>query len=127
VAETVLDASALLALLNTEPGAAAVAAVVRGASVSAVNYCEVVGKLAEAGMPQDAIRAALDGLGLRIIPFDAQHAQEAGLLRPTTRSEGLSLGDRACLVLARTMGATAWTADAVWGRVSVGVTVRVIR
>lgn len=125
--EAVLDASALLALLNAEPGAPAVAAVVSGASVSAVNYCEVVGKLAEAGMPPAAIRAALDGLGLRIVPFDTQNAHEAGLLRPATKAEGLSLGDRACLVLARTMGATAWTADAVWGRVSVGVTVKVIR
>ncbi len=127
MAEAVLDASALLALLNAEPGAAAVAAVVRGAWMSAVNHCEVVGKLAEAGMPAPAIRAALDGLELRIVPFDAQQAQEAGLLRPATRSAGLSLGDRACLVLARTMGATAFTADAVWGSVSVGATVEVIR
>ena len=127
MADPVLDASALLALLQAERGAAAVAAVVRGSLVSAVNLCEVVGKLSEAGMPDAAIRAALDSLGLRVIPFDELQAYAAGVLRTATKSEGLSLGDRACLALARSMGAVAWTADTAWSRVSVGVAVNVIR
>ena len=45
----VLDASALLALLLAEPGAARVAALLPDATVSAVNLSEVVAKLAEHG------------------------------------------------------------------------------
>jgi PIN domain nuclease of toxin-antitoxin system len=46
---------------------------------------------------------------------------------PATRGHGLSLGDRACLALARTLGATALTTDRAWRAVDVGVAIEVIR
>ena len=49
MSEVVLDASALLALLNDEPGAGEVEKTVPGAIISAVNLSEVVAKLAERG------------------------------------------------------------------------------
>ncbi len=54
--ETAIDASALLALLNEEPGADVVAQALPGAVISAVNLSEVVAKLSQAGMPEDAVR-----------------------------------------------------------------------
>jgi PIN domain nuclease of toxin-antitoxin system len=65
----------------------------------------VVAKLADAGMPGVDIRRALDPLGLDVRQFDAASAYASGLLRPETRSAGLSLGDRACLALARRLDA----------------------
>ncbi len=127
MADVVLDASALLALLNSESGAESVAAVLPDAVVSAVNLSEVVAKLAEAGMPEKAIRDALLALPLTVVPFDREQAYEAGLLRPSTRGMGLSLGDRGCLSLAKRLGAPALTADKSWERLAVGVKVRVIR
>lgn len=127
MAEVVLDASAVLALLHGEPGAALVAGVVHDALISAVNLGEVVGELAEAGVPEAGIRAAVAGLGVRVVPLDEAQAMDVGLLRVATRPAGLSLGDRACLALARRAGAEAWTADAAWGQLSLGVTVRLIR
>ena len=123
----VLDASALLALLNGEDGAEAVAAVLPEAAVSAVNISEVVAKLAEAGMPRKAIRDALQGLPLDVVPFDQEQAYEAGLLRPSTRGIGLSLGDRACLSLALRLALPALTADRTWQQLAVGAKVRLIR
>ena len=82
----VLDASALLALLNAEPGADVVREAVSDAAISAVNFSEVVAKLAEGGMPGEAIAEALDGLELNVLPFDADQALAAGLLRPVTDS-----------------------------------------
>ena len=41
----VLDASALLALLNEEPGSSAVEALLDGAVISSVTWCEAFGKL----------------------------------------------------------------------------------
>ncbi len=125
--QTVLDATALLALLQEEPGADMVADAIPHAAISAVNLAEVVGKLMDAGMPEEAIRAALTGLGIEVIPFDEDLAYRAGLLRPLTRSAGLSLGDRACLALGHRLGRPVLTADRAWASLKAGLTVRVIR
>lgn len=123
----VLDASALLALLLAEAGSERVAALLPDATVSAVNLSEVVAKLADHGMPAAAIRMSIDGLNLTVRDFDARTAFEAGLLRPSTKTLGLSLGDRACLALARVLGLPAVTTERVWADADVGVVVEVIR
>lgn len=111
-----------------EPGAAVVAQAMReGAVISAVNLAEVVTKLRDKGADEEAIRADLDTLGLTVIPIDEELAVQTGLLRSATRAAGLSLGDRACLALAKRLGIPALTADRAWATLSVGVTVQVIR
>lgn len=127
MSRVVLDASALLALLNQEEGAERVAPFLADAVISTVNLAEVVTRLALAGMPEAAIRETLALLPLEAIPFDVEHGIEVGLLAPTTRPSGLSLGDRACLVLARRLGATAVTADQAWVGIDAGVPVELIR
>ena len=125
--EAVLDASALLALLNAETGAEVVTEALPGAVISAVNLSEVVAKLCGAGIPGKVIHQVIEPLGLEIVPFDAEQAYQAGLLRSATQSAGISLGDRACLSLGKSLNLTILTADKTWTSVSVGVTVRVIR
>ena len=122
----VLDSSAVLALLLAEPGADKVAGVLPDACLSAVNLAEIVGKLSERGMPAADAQRAVEALGVEIVPFDGEQAVAAGELRPATRALGLSLGDRACLALARQRGLAALTADGAWSRVS-GVEVVIIR
>lgn len=60
---------------------------------------------------------------------DAALAHDIGMLVPATRAAGLSLGDRACLALARRLGVTALTAERRWADVAgvAGVEVRLIR
>jgi ribonuclease VapC len=123
----VLDSSALLCLLNDEAGAGLVAAALPAAAISAVNLAEVVAKLRERGLALEEVRAALAGLSLDIRPFAAAQAYEAGDLRPATRALGLSLGDRACLVLAAELGAPALTADREWRKLKLGVEMRMVR
>lgn len=127
MSSVVLDPSALLALLQGEPGAERWEGVVEDAVISAVNLSEVVAKLADAGMLEEDIRAALDPLGLEVVQFDAAQAYRAGLLRPATRPLGLSLGDRACLALAISRGLPVLTADQAWKTLQLGVEVRVMR
>ena len=127
VSSVVLDASAILALLNDEEGAEAVARSLPEASVSAVNLSEVAGKLFDLGMPERDVREAIDALGLEIHPFDREMAFEAGLLRRATSRQGLSLGDRACLALGKMLGRPVLTADRSWRAVRAGVRIRVIR
>ncbi|MDQ7859346.1 MAG: type II toxin-antitoxin system VapC family toxin [Armatimonadota bacterium] len=121
----VLDASALLAILNQEPRARRWEHVLPDAALSAANLSEVVTKLAEVGMSEPEIRDVLD-VGMAVVPFDAALAHAAGLLRPRTRSLGLSLGDRACLALAVQMGLPALTTDRAWDQLGLPVDIRIM-
>jgi ribonuclease VapC len=124
----VLDASALLAMLNQEEGSDQVAELVAsGAMISAVNLAEVAAKLSLLGMPEGLIRESLDPLGLEVVPFDVELAYRTALLIRPTRAAGLSLGDRACLALAAQVGLPAVTADRAWRQLEMEVQVLVIR
>lgn len=124
----VLDASALLALLQNEPGAEVVATRLTQCVMSAVNLSEVVAKLVDHGLPEADLRAALDVLDIDVREFDTEAAYAAGELRRITRDAGLSLGDRACLALAMRLGAAAVTADRAWAKLAGGtLRVEVIR
>jgi ribonuclease VapC len=127
MSEVVLDASALLALLNDEPGGDRVAAAIPGALVCAVNHSEVVAKLADVGMPEASIRAALEALGLEVVPFGAELSFRAGLLRPLTRRHGLSLGDRACLALGLEARLPVLTTEQRWSELGLDLRVEVVR
>ena len=123
----VLDASALLALLNDEPGADRVEELLSESIMSTLNLAEAAGRLAAAGMPGAQIREVLAMLGLKLAPFTEEHALVAGLLHPRVQAWRLSLGDRACIALAQILGVPAVTADRVWGKVDIGVEVILIR
>ena len=111
----VLDASALLALLNREPGHGRVAdALVEGAMMSTVNLSEVVAKLADSGLTEAEICEAIEPLGIDYAAFDEEGALLAGMLRPTSREVGLSLGDRACVALGNLSGLPVLTSDLAW-------------
>jgi len=82
----VLDASALLCLIFSEPGADRVEAVMTGAAVSAVNYAEVVSKLVDRGVPTDEVAADLADLDVEIVPLDRDLAVMAGRLTGRERA-----------------------------------------
>jgi PIN domain nuclease of toxin-antitoxin system len=110
----VLDSSAILAVLNNEPGADAVMAVLDDALVSTVNYAEVVTKLVDRGSSPLQAQAALRAIALTTVDFDTGLARRTGELRSETKGRGLSLGDRACLSLAEREGVPAMTGDRNW-------------
>lgn len=73
------------------------------------------------------VRDILGGLHLSIVPFDDELAYDCAGLRPVTKHLGLSLGDRACLALAKREVLPVLTADRVWSELDIGVEVRLIR
>jgi len=127
MAKIVLDASALLAFVNREPGEEKVTAVLGEAMISAVNLCEVVTKLALRNSSPHRVLTELTEFELEVVGFDRALAEAAGLLAVRTRGQGLSLGDRACLALARREGATVLTADNAWRKVDLGIDIQFIR
>lgn len=123
----VLDASAVLAWLYGEPGAGRVEAVIEASHISTVNLAEVLSKVAERGGRARQARLDLQSYGLRVHDFSPEQADDCAELRPLTRARGLSLGDRACLALSRTLRLPVLTADQAWDSVQVGVTVDLLR
>lgn len=129
----VLDASALLAFLQGEPGAERVAeALARPAAISAVNYAEALGKLAEDGetAAELARRFEAEGLVGGVLEVEAVLPEDApaiAALRRSTRHLGLSLGDRACLALALRLGLPVMTTDRAWQELGLDLEVQAIR
>ena len=115
--KNILDASAVLAVLNGERGEKKVISILAESAISSVNLTEVAAKLLEAGMDEAGARLAVSVLGIgEIVDFTEDLAWEAARLRPLTRQYGLSLGDRACLALAIKLKIPAVTADKEWSK-----------
>ena len=127
MSDVVLDASAILALLNKEPGSEEVLKFIGKAAMSTVNLSEVIAKLADAGIPEEDIREIISHLNLEVIDFNQEQALKSGILRPITKSIGLSFGDRACLALAIFLNQPVLITDRLWGNINVGVEVRILR
>jgi ribonuclease VapC len=121
----VLDSSALLATFFEEPGYQQVDAVLPEAMMSVVNVAETLTRLVRDGRDAEAMAARLATVGISFEPFDRAQVVVAAKLEPSTRHLGLSLGDRACLAIARDLPVL--TADRAWAKLDIGVEVRLIR
>lgn len=123
----VLDASALLAFLLNEPGAEMVSDGLDEAVMSSANLAEVLSKAVERGGDAVVLLSQIARTPLDVVPLSVETALGAAQLRATTRSLGLSLGDRVCLALAQELGCEAWTADKRWLNAKLNIEVRLVR
>ena len=122
----VVDASALLAMLQGEPGSDAVAMLLATAVVSAVNWSEVLQKARSHGVDIAGLEDELVHLGVRFAPFTtAEAAAAAGLWHDIGRQ--LALADRACIATAEVRGLPVVTADRAWASLDLDVKVQIIR
>ena len=123
-----MDASAILAFIQGEPGSEKLTtALLNGAVCGAVNLAEVHGKLVSRGWPADEAWEDARSPIQDVLPFDLSQARLAGGLVAHTRALGLSLGDRACLALALTLKAPVYTTEQAWKKLKLEVPVHVIR
>ena len=124
----VLDASALLAVLNREPGAEKLTPhLLSAATSSTVNLAEVQSKLVSRGIkPDEAWEATISPIREAAV-FTDQQAKIAGSLIARTSAFGLSLGDRACLALGIAFKAPVYTADHSWKNLKLGVRIHLVR
>jgi ribonuclease VapC len=127
MSRSVLDSSAVLALLHHEAGDEIVWRLAPNALLSAVNAAEVQGKLIAEGVSRNDAWDAVLGSVQEIVAFDQDQAEATGSMLASTRSMGLSLGDRACLVLGGALRLPIYTADRTWTKLKVPVDIRFIR
>ena len=129
MSSVVLDASAALALILGEPGGDRVMALLRAqkasVAMSSVNWCETVTRLQRDSPIANAKKLTSILPGVEIVAFSQAQAEAAAEF--ARRSGALSLGDRACLALAQTRKATAWTTDKIWTQVKTVVPIEVLR
>lgn len=121
-----------MALLHDEEGAPVVVeAIASGATISAVNWAEVLSNVAADGDDPREVAGRLSVTGEEAVMWvealTAADCIEVAKLRPITKAQGLSLADRACLVLAERLGIPALTTDREWANAEVGAEVRLIR
>ena len=123
----VLDASAVLALLQEEPGADEVESILDGSVLSSVNLAEVLQKSTQHGIDTEGLEYDLEALGVEIRAFDVVQARATAAVWKAAPRAALSLGDQACLALASGLDGVAVTADRRWASLRLGVDVRVVR
>jgi ribonuclease VapC len=127
----VIDASALLAVARDENGANVVLDLINTEEcvVSSVNLAEVASKLIDLGLPTSELHNAIAQFNVDAIDFSQEQVIVSAEIRPITKAIGLSLGDRACIALAKLMNGCAVTADKAWSDIAepVGVSIIIIR
>ena len=81
-------------------------------TISSVNYAEVLQKAARLGVAAEIVDSVMDGLDITVSPFGRLDARLAASLY--RHRSGLSLADRVCLALARSLSSRAYTTDRLW-------------
>ncbi len=125
--KAVLDSSALIAYLRDEPGASVVKDVLGDALISSVNLTEVLTKMVKQGSTIAFAADTFAALEIPVADFTRDLAEDAAEISAETAAYGLSLGDRACLALARREHLPVMTADRAWREVDIGVEIELIR
>ena len=127
----VLDASSVIALINREKGCEIVEKYLEDSIISTVNFAEVIAVVNQDLYKTEADR--IEGLKLitdtlpQIIDFDINQAIISAEFDSITRKYGLSLGDRACLALAKYKNIPVLTADKTWSKLNLGIKIKLIR
>ena len=124
----ILDASALLALLQEEVGSEVIKPLLKFSVMSAVNVTEVLSVLQSADItPEEGLSLITDIVTI-ILPFDLEQAERVAKLHPLVQSKGLSLADRACVTLGIKLQLPIYTADRVWAGLQLdGADIKLIR
>lgn len=128
MSEIVFDSSAVLAMLQDEPGGDAVPQYLGRATISAVNLQEVAKELMRGGRSATDVRAILGDIDVKVSAHDAEAAHLAAALFEKTRRYGSGLGDRSCMALGLQLALPVLTADRAWKKVEIeGLDIRHLR
>jgi PIN domain nuclease of toxin-antitoxin system len=115
----ILDASALLALIQNEPGTEIIKPLLKISVMSAVNITETLSVLQRVNITPKEGLTLITNIITTIIPFDLELAELAANIHPLTKSKGLSLADRACIALGIKLQIPIYTTDKIWAEITI--------
>lgn len=129
----VLDASAVLAMILEEPGGERVNALLnelefgsdKEVFISSVNCCEILTRMLREKVEISGEQLSAILAGVEMVPFSKTEAEVAAVYSRVNRA--LSLGDRACMALAKCKQAIAWTTERLWSQCQLDVPIELIR
>lgn len=121
--KSVLDASAIIAVIRRETGHEAVLKYLPEGVISAVSISEVLSCARKAGADIKMVQSFLDRLGLGCLPFDGNQAAIASSVLDENSMSELKFADRACMALAIDRSLPVVTGNADWLSVDVGLEV----
>ena len=112
----ILDASAVLALLNQEIGSLKVeqALLFPKTVMNVVQLAEVTAKLVQVGISIQDTQKILATLAIPIEPLTEEIAIKSAELMLLAKPLGLSLGDRVCIATGMVLNLPVLTADKIW-------------
>lgn len=124
----ILDASALLALIQEETGAEIIKPLLKFSVMSAVNVTETLSVLQRTNISPEEGLTLITDIVTTIVPFDLEQAEQVAKLHPLVQPQGLSLADRACIVLGIKLQIPIYTADRIWDELKLdNIDIRLIR
>ncbi len=110
----ILDSSALLALIQEEPGAEIIKPLLKFSVMSTVNVTETLSILHRTNIPPEEGVVLVSDIITTIVPFDLEQSKSCADLHPLVKTKGLSLADRACIALGIKLQIPIYTADKIW-------------
>jgi PIN domain nuclease of toxin-antitoxin system len=122
-----LDTSAIIALLKSEPGYEKLESVLATSAISAANLAELVTVLSRSGVNEEEIDEIANNIVPQVIPLSQEIAILSGKLNNQTRSLGLSLGDRICIATGIALSLPIYTTDKIWQELNINAEIIVIR
>jgi PIN domain nuclease of toxin-antitoxin system len=124
----VLDASALLALIQEETGAEIIKPLLKFSVMSVVNVTETLSVLQRTNISPEEGLTLITDIVTTIVPFDLEQAEQVAKLHPLVQPQGLSLADRACIALGIRLQIPIYTADRIWDELKLdNIDIRLIR
>ena len=115
----ILDASALLALIQEETGAEIIKPLLKFSVMSAVNVTETLSVLQRTNISSEEGLALIMDIVTTIVPFDLEQAEQVAKLHLLVQPQGLSLADRACIALGIKLQIPIYTADKIWSTLQI--------
>lgn len=114
----VLDTSALIALLQNEPGSEVIKDKINKSIISSVSLCELITFLSRNQIEENDIDEIIENMVPEVIDFCSTVSTIGGKLIKITQDYALSLGGRACIATGLHYGLEIYTADKIWDKLN---------
>lgn len=114
---SVIDSSALLALINDEAGTKQAQEYFENSYMSVINATECLIVLNRNGMPMEVAQNLLESIVSKFLPVEYHDMTLVAKIKNDHKNLGLSLGDSICIALGNKLDLQIITADKIWSEV----------